>query len=320
MRAPCLVLSGVAALCCPSVLRAVLWYLALLCCGLLRAVWCLLGCLFLCCAALLVPAACCAVSLVVLSGWVVRGVCLLPGVGLRSRVARCAVCPWMRCCGALLLVVPPGVVLLCAVLFCCACLVSLLVVPSSPALPVALGPCALRRCVSRCSPALCALCCVFFVVACWCALLFAAVLCAVCVLGCRAVRTLSSPLCAVLCPLAQGGNHLAMWKPEDTIAQHAGWGHTAPPGNEVQRLMRQPEFKEVVLRGAVPLQLLRLIADHAPRPKATVRQMQLSAVKRADTQRQHRVQLYTQEAQQASDDHCMYYNVLIHYQPVQPSD
>ena len=38
VRAWCLVLSGVAALRCPSVLRAVLWCLALLCCGLLRAV------------------------------------------------------------------------------------------------------------------------------------------------------------------------------------------------------------------------------------------------------------------------------------------
>ena len=84
----CLVLSGVAALCCPSVLRAVLWCLALLCCGLLRAVRCLLGCLFPCCAALLVAAACCAVSLIVLSSWVVLGV---PGFCLRCRVSCCAV-------------------------------------------------------------------------------------------------------------------------------------------------------------------------------------------------------------------------------------
>ena len=41
--------------------------------------------------------------------------------------------------------------------------------------------------------------CVCFVVAWWCVLLFAALLCAVCVLGCCAVRSLSSPLCAVLC-------------------------------------------------------------------------------------------------------------------------
>ena len=55
--------------------------------------------------------------------------------------------PLERCCAALLRVLPPSVVLLCAVLFCCACLVSLLVVPCPLAMPVALGPCALRRCV-----------------------------------------------------------------------------------------------------------------------------------------------------------------------------
>ena len=68
------------------------------------------------------------------------------------------------------------------------------------------------------------------------------------------------------CPLAQGDNHLATWKPEDTIAQHAGWGPTAPPANEVRRLMWQPEIKEAVLRGAVPLQLYRVVADHALEP------------------------------------------------------
>ena len=196
VHAWCLVLSSVAALRCHSLLCAVLWCLALLWCGLLRAGRCLLGCFFVCCAALLVAAACGALSLVVLYGWFVRGVaCCLVLVCV-------SVCRAVLCgpgCAALLRIVPPGVVLLCAVLFCCACLVSLLVVPCSLALPVALGPCALRRCVLRCSTALCALCCVCFVVACWCVLLSAAVLCAVSVLGCRAVRSLSSPLCAVLC-------------------------------------------------------------------------------------------------------------------------
>ena len=93
------------------------------------------------------------------------------------------------------------------------------------------------------------------------------------------------------CPLAQGGNRQATMTPEDTIAQHAGRGPTAPPTNEVRRLMRQPEIKEAVLRGAVPLQLYRVIADHAAEPKATVRHMQLTAVKRGDTQLQHRVQV-----------------------------
>ena len=89
---------------------------------------------------------------------------------------------------------------LCAVL-CCASLgaVPLLVAPCPLALPIALGPCALRRCVLRCAPALCALCCVCFVVARWCLLLFAALPCAVCVSGCCAVRSLCSPFCAVLC-------------------------------------------------------------------------------------------------------------------------
>ena len=111
----------------------------------------------------------------------------------------CAVCPGVRCCAALLRVVPPGVVLSCAVLLCCAPLVPLLVAPCPLALPVALGPCALRRCVSQCSPALCALCFVCFFVAWLCMLLFAALLCAVCVPGCCAVRSLCSLLCAVLC-------------------------------------------------------------------------------------------------------------------------
>ena len=60
--------------------------------------------------------------------------------------------------------------------------------------------------------------------------------------------------------------------------------------------MRQPEVKEAVLRGAVPLQLYRVVADHALEPRATIRHMQLTAVKRADAQLQHRVQVYTQQA------------------------
>ena len=130
-------------------------------------------------------------------------------LGAVCRVLCCAVCPWVQCGAALRRVVPSGVVLFCAVLFCCARLVPLLVVPCPVVLPVALGPCALRRCVLRFPPALCALCCVCFVVACWCALLFAAVRCAVCVLGCCAVRSLSSPLCAALCVavLVGGSNH-----------------------------------------------------------------------------------------------------------------
>ena len=84
--------------------------------------------------------------------------------------------------------------------------------------------------------------------------------------------------------------------------------------------MRQPEIKEVVLRGAVPLQLYRVVADHAPELRATIRHMQLTAIKRADAQLQHRVQVYAQEAQQTSHDRRTYYNLLIHYEHVQLSN
>ena len=84
--------------------------------------------------------------------------------------------------------------------------------------------------------------------------------------------------------------------------------------------MRQPEIKDAVLRGAVPLQLYRVIAHHAPEPRATIRHMQLTAIKRADAQLQQRVQVYAQEAQQTSHNRRTYYNLLIHYQHAQPSD
>ena len=65
--------------------------------------------------------------------------------------------------------------------------------------------------------------------------------------------------------------------------------------------MRPPEIKEAVLRGAVPLWLYRVVADHAPEPRATIRHMQLTAIKRAHAQLQHRVQVYAQEAQARGD-------------------
>ena len=84
--------------------------------------------------------------------------------------------------------------------------------------------------------------------------------------------------------------------------------------------MRQPEIKEAVLRGAVPLQLYRVIADHAREPRARIRHMQLAAVKRADAQLQHRVQVYAQEAQRTTHDRRVYYNLFINYQQAQPSN
>ena len=90
--------------------------------------------------------------------------------------------------------------------------------------------------------------------------------------------------------------------------------------NEVRCLMRQPEIKEAGIRGKVPLQLYRVIADHAPSTKATVSQMQLTAIKRTDAQLQHGIQLYTQTAQHAPDSQRNYYNLLIHYQLNQPTE
>ena len=112
-------------------------------------------------------------------------------LGAVCRVLCCAVCPGLRCCAALLRVVSPGVVLLCAVLFCCARLVSLLVVPCPLVLPVALGICALRRCVLRCSPTLCVFCCCVVVSA----VLRRSVLCYVC----PGVLCCAFPVLSTLC-------------------------------------------------------------------------------------------------------------------------
>ena len=179
VRVWCLVLSGVAALRCPSVLRAVLWCLALLCCGLLRAVRCLLGCLLLRFATLSVAAACRAVSLVVPSGWVVRGVacCLVlvcfavcravlcvPGCGAAPRC--CASCLQVLCCCVLCCFV--------AFVWCCCLLCRVLWRCPSPWGPVLWG-------------------------AVFCGVPPRCVLCAVCVLSWRAGASGCSPLCCVLC-------------------------------------------------------------------------------------------------------------------------
>ena len=111
VRAWCFVLSGVAALRCPSVLRAVLWSLALLCCGLLRAVRCSLGCLYVCCAVLLVAAVCFALS------W---GVVLCVPCPFRS-VRCCVPCCWCACVVLFVwcvLLQAPGGVVRCCVLCC----------------------------------------------------------------------------------------------------------------------------------------------------------------------------------------------------------
>ena len=111
-------------------------------------------------------------------GAVCRVVLCVPGCGAAPRC--CVLCRPVLCCRVL----------------CCARLVPLLVAPCPLALPVALGPCALRRCVLRCSPALCALCCVCFVVAWWCVrVVRRSALCCVC-LG---VLCCAFPVLSVLC-------------------------------------------------------------------------------------------------------------------------
>ena len=114
--------------------------------------------------------------------------CCVPGCNVAPRccVSRCpALCGFVPCCVVLLV--------WCRCLLCCA----------------------LGRCPSPCGPALwgavfcgfpphAVLCAVsvfpWFVAACCCSpLCFVLCVCAVCVLGCRAARSLSSLLCAVLC-------------------------------------------------------------------------------------------------------------------------
>ena len=98
--------------------------------------------------------------------WLLPGGCCPPPPFLsrgfcRCRSVPCAVCCVVLCvpgCGAAprcCALCPP---VLCCPVLCCARWVPLLVAPCPLALPVALGPCALRRCVLRCSPLLCVFC------------------------------------------------------------------------------------------------------------------------------------------------------------------
>ena len=172
------------ALCCPlllcAVLRVVLWLPASHCCGLLRVVGSSFGLLSVCCA-VPCPAVCCCYVLCRVFGCFVTLCC--SRCGLLSRLG--VLCCVPGCCAA-----PHCLVLCCGVLDCffLPCLVLPPAVSCPRALSVALGCCAFRPCVLPCFSVLCALRGVCFALVCWCVMLFAAVLCPVCVLACRAVR------------------------------------------------------------------------------------------------------------------------------------
>ena len=104
--------------------------------------------------------------------WCVPGCCAVPCCCVSCRLALC-------CCA------------LCC--FLLLCLVLSRAVSCPGALSVVLSSCAFGAVFCLVSPR-----CVCFAVVCCHLALFAAVFCAVCVLGCRAVRSLSSPPCAVL--------------------------------------------------------------------------------------------------------------------------
>ena len=153
--------------------------------------FCVLCCVVPCCWLLLC---------VVLRLWSCRPTALFamwPAISFRSVLPCAVLCPWVLCCAASLRAVLPALVLLCAMLFCLA------LFGAAACCVVALG--VVRRPADLCLAALCfvvflcavAPCYVCFALVSWCVLLFTAVLCAVCDLRCRAVSSLSSPLCAV---------------------------------------------------------------------------------------------------------------------------
>ena len=213
--APCCVGSCCAVfvvLCCRALLRSLpvcFFFLAFpWCSGLFRfpcsacAMRCRCGCGVALCALLSCPcgAGWCFVLLSVVFACLLLGLavlcCLLAGPGGS----------WCRvsvvCCGVFLGAVLPRVAA-CLAVWCCVvvrCVVSFCSAWCCRALCRVLG-----RCLSSCGPVSSALCVVLsrravcvFAVLCCCLVLFAAVLCAVRVLGCLAVRSLSSPPCAVL--------------------------------------------------------------------------------------------------------------------------
>ena len=180
-----------------SLLAGVRWLWWCVVCGVwCVAVVCWWGCGW--CVVWLVPRCVCLSLGALILG---LGVCAFVSCGFcRFRSVLCAVCCAVLCvpgCGAAL-----RCCVLCRSVLCCCVLCCF----------AALGWCRCSSCRALwCSPSpwglvLCSapFCgvpprCVCFVVACWCVLLFAALLCAVCVLGFCAVRSLSSLFGVVLC-------------------------------------------------------------------------------------------------------------------------
>ena len=141
----------------------------------------------LCCCLLRLCVCCWAWLSLVVSWWVL----VAPGVVSRWRAV---VCPWVLCCAVLLLrcaawrcVVVRCVVSFCSV-WCCRALCCVL-----GRCPSSLGPAPSGAVFCLVPPR-----CVCFAVVCRRVVLFAVVLCAVCALGCRVLRFLSSLPCAVL--------------------------------------------------------------------------------------------------------------------------
>ena len=188
----------------PGVHSGVLWCRVAVFCAACRAVvsrlawlWAAVAFCVFCC----VVRCCWLLLCVVPRLWLCRPASLLALWSL----SRCSLCCRVLCSVLEFCAVPCCCALQRPALCCCALChvvsvfsVLLRVVSCPQALSVALGSCAFRHCELPCLPALCALCFVCFGGFCCCVSLFAAVLCAVCVLGCCAVRFLSSPPCAVL--------------------------------------------------------------------------------------------------------------------------
>ena len=170
---------------CAPVVSGFLWFPAPGALGLGACVFCFVG--------LPLLGSPCACPSFVLSAWLLAALWWLlpppPFVSRGFRRCRSVLCAVLCCAslGAVLRRAAARFVARCCAVVCCVALVWCR----------CLLPSALRRCVLRCSFALCVFC-------------RGAVVRAVCVLGCCAVRSLCSPLCAVLCFAVLVRSHCAV--------------------------------------------------------------------------------------------------------------